>query len=110
VQLFTPEGDGSELAALRLMSPDADTEATVRVIKAESGGLAREDFAVPLVAGEPIEVSLGALDEGDYDVLITAEEPILAGVHQRDGMSPGSDLSWMLPAPEITADVAFMVP
>lgn len=110
VRLFAPEGDGEDLAELRLLSPDADTEVTVRVTDSGTGQPARGDFTVPLVAGEPMEVSLGALADDAYDVLIEAEEPVVAGVHQRDGTALGSDLSWMLPAPELTAELAFAVP
>lgn len=109
VEVFESDGDGAGGSVLRLLSAEADTNAIVSV-KALGARATADDFTVPLVAGEPVEVSLSALEPGTYTVEVEAEAAVLAGVRVQDGGGPDSDFAWSLPAPELDEEVLVAVP
>jgi len=109
VELFPDESDDAAAAILRLLSPGSDTTAhiTVRAV-----GQSREahSFDVQLTADAPAQVGLSNLDPGLYNVYIDADSAVLAGVRVQDGVAPGSDFAWMMPAPDIADEVLVAVP
>ncbi|HWS49489.1 MAG TPA: DUF5719 family protein [Microbacterium sp.] len=109
VQVFSSAGDDSEMTVLRMLAPEAGTEAKV-VVKAVGESAVAAEFAVPLTADLPAQVSLGSLPAGSYTVEVDAGEPILAAVRQQDGIGLGTDFAWVTPAPEIDAEVLVAIP
>lgn len=109
IQVFESPGDSSEMAVLRLLSPDVDAQAVVTVSELGSSGAA-DEFTVPLTADEPTEVSLSTLDPGSYTVRIDADAPVLAAARQQEGAGPQTDFAWVTPAPEIEDEVMVSVP
>lgn len=109
IQVFESPGDNSEMAVLRLMSPEADSQAVVTVTEVGSATIA-DEFTVPLTADEPTEVSLSALEPGTYSLQVDADAPVLAAARQQDGAGPLTDFAWVTPAPEVEDDVLVSVP
>lgn len=109
VELFPDESDNSAAAILRLLSPGEDTTAHVTVRETGQSRIA-SSFDVPLTADTPAEVGLSNLDTGLYTVYVDAESPVLSGVRVQDGVAPGSDFAWVMPAPEIADEVLVAVP
>ncbi|WP_101846495.1 DUF5719 family protein [Zhihengliuella sp. ISTPL4] len=109
VQAFAAAGDQGDMTVLRLLAPGADATARVRVI-AQTGSAGLEEFAVPLSADEPAQVSLSGLEPGTYTVEIDADVPVVAGVRQQDGFGADSDFAWVTPAAQIDTEVAVAVP
>lgn len=98
------------LSVLRLMAPEADASATVRVRRAGDDTDAAPAQTIPLTAGVPAEVGFPGLPAGVYSVHIDAEEPIVAAAWQATGIHSGSDFAWMTPAPVIEDAVIASVP
>ncbi len=109
IQVFENQGDNADMAVLRLMSPEDDTQAVVTVREVGASAIA-DEFTVPLSADTPTELSLSALAPGDYTMSIDAENPVLAAVRQQDGGGPQDDFAWVTPAPELEDDVYVAVP
>jgi len=109
VELFPDESDDSAAAILRLLSPGADTTAHVTV-RAVGQSRVASSFDVDLTADTPAEVGLSNLDPDLYTVYVDAESPVLSGVRVQDGVAPGSDFAWVMPAPEIPDEVLVAVP
>lgn len=109
VQLFPDESDDSAAAILRLLSPGADTTAHVTVREVGQSRVA-SSFDVELAADTPTQVGLSELEPGLYTVAVDAESSVLAGVRVQDGVAPGNDFAWVLPAPEIADEVLVAVP
>ena len=109
IQVFESPGDNSEMAVLRLMAPEADSQAVVTVQKVGSAVTA-DEFTVPLTADQPTEVSLSMLDPGVYSVQVDADAPVLAAARAQDGAGPETDFAWVTPAPEIEDEVLVSVP
>lgn len=109
VQMFENDGDNAEMAVLRLLSPDADGQASVTV-RAVGETATADEFTVPLVAGQPQELSLSSLKPGTYSVQIEAEVPVLAAVREQDGAGPQTDFAWITPAPQLDEKVLVAVP
>lgn len=109
IQVFENEGDNSDMAVVRLLSPDVDAEAVVTLSKLGSAATAAE-LEVPLTADVPTELSLSTLAPGEYTARIESDAPVLAAVRQQDGAGPQTDFAWALPAPEIEDDVYVSIP
>lgn len=109
VELFPDVSDNSVAAVLRMLSPGVDTTAQVTV-RAVGQSRAASTFEVELAADAPTEVGLSNLDPGLYTVYVDAEAAVLAGVRIQDGVAPGSDFAWVMPAPEIAGEVFMAVP
>lgn len=109
VELFPDESDDSAAAILRLLSPGADTTAHVTVRETGQPRVA-SSFDVDLTGDTPVQVGLSNLDPGLYTVSVDADSSVLAGVRIQDGVAPGSDFAWALPAPEIADEVLVAVP
>jgi len=105
------EGDDANGLVVRMLAPDEDGSAIVRVRSASTGqGVA--EYPVDLVAATPTEIALAGLAAGAYDIEIESGARVVAGVRQtaRDGSR--EDFAWMLPAPELApdAETTFSVP
>lgn len=109
VQVFESPADGSEMAVVRLMSPEADAEAVVTV-REVGGSDPVVELPIPLTADQPTELSLSAVPAGEYVVEVEADVPVLAGVREQDGSGPQTDFAWLLPAPEFDSEVLVAVP
>ncbi|GAA3653044.1 DUF5719 family protein [Microbacterium marinilacus] len=106
------EVSGAEGAStiVRLLS-EVDTTATITVSETGDADSDREpEPPVELVGGTPVDVDLGGLDEGDYTVAVTAEEPLVAAVWQTTGFGAGDDYAWHTPAPAISEQTLVAVP
>lgn len=106
VQVVAPT-EGTATDAVRLLAPDADTDARV-VVRDEAGEVASE-FRVPLTAATPLDVALADLELGVYSVEVTASTPLVGAIWQSEGTGPGMDFAWMTPAPTLT-EALFAVP
>ncbi|MFT4260647.1 DUF5719 family protein [Microbacterium sp.] len=109
VSVYPDESDDAAAAILRLMSPGHDTTARVSV-RAVGSSTVESSFDVELAADMPAQVGLSSLDPGDYTVSVEADAALLAGVRMQDGVAPGSDFAWAMPAPEVADDLLFAVP
>ncbi|WP_292824575.1 DUF5719 family protein [Microbacterium sp.] len=107
-----PGADGASDAAtlVRILSPNADTTATIAVTPIGASAEAPAATTVPLTAGMPTEVELGALAVGQYTVEVSAEEAVLAAVWQTTGFGEGSDFAWYAAAPAVSAPTLFATP
>lgn len=110
VQAFDTAGDDATGVVLRMLAPDADAQATVRVRPIGGAAGAAEEFPVELTAGVPAEIALSGLAPGVYDVEVDGTAPLVAGVRQTVRAGTQADFAWMTPAPEIAAEAAFTVP
>lgn len=109
IQVFENQGDNADMAVLRLMSPEVDSQAVVRISEVGSATIA-DEFTVPLTADAPAELSLSALSPGNYTMSIESDNPVLAGVRQQDAAGPQNDFAWVMPAPELEDEVFVAVP
>lgn len=109
VQMFESQGDNAEMAVLRLLSPDADTDAVVTV-RPVGGSAAAAELTIPLTAGQPTEISLSSVSPGTYSVHVDAASPVVAAVREQTGSGPQTDFAWLTPAPQLDDDVLFAVP
>ncbi|MFJ4997517.1 DUF5719 family protein [Microbacterium sp. NPDC088619] len=109
IEVFENQGDNADMAVLRLMSPEVDSQAVVKVSEVGSSTVS-EEFTVPLTADVPTELSLSALSPGSYTMSIESDNPVLAGVRQQDVAGPKDDFAWVTSAPELEDDVYVAVP
>lgn len=87
------EAGASESASvLRVLAPSDDATATVTFTPVDGGTLLTQEL--PLTAGVPAELELGALAVGSYRVEISAGAPIVAGMWTTTGFGAGSDFAW----------------
>jgi hypothetical protein len=107
-----PGADGASNAAtlVRILSPNADTAATITVTPIGASAEAPAPTTVPLTAGIPTEVELGGLAVGQYTVRVSAEQAVLAAVWQTTGFGEGSDFAWYTAAPEVSTPTLFATP
>lgn len=105
------EGDDANGLIVRMLAPEEDGSATVRVRSASSDAVIAE-YPVDLVASTPTEIALDGLPEGDYDIELESTAQIVAGVRQSVHAGAQEDFAWMLPAPELApeAELTFSVP
>ncbi|MFP1601777.1 DUF5719 family protein [Microbacterium sp. 2216-1] len=106
-----PDGAGDDATGvvLRMLAPDSEAQAVVRVY-AEGAAEATDEYTVDLSAGIPSEIALTNLAAGAYDIRIEAAEPVVAAAKQTYRAERSQDYSWMLPAPRLQGVVRFEVP
>ncbi|MCR2801697.1 DUF5719 family protein [Microbacterium sp. zg-Y818] len=92
------EGASDPTAIVRLLAPSTSTTATVTVRSGDREVATRE---VPLEAGLPLELDLGALAIGQYSVHVTADAAVVGGVWTTTGFGEGDDFAWHMPAPRL---------
>lgn len=103
------DGDDSTGILLRLLAPQENATATVRVRGAD-GRVDSDEYVVELTAATPTEISLTGMGAGAHDIEIDATAPIVAGARQAVRAEGREDFAWMLPAPQLTGSVPFGVP
>jgi hypothetical protein len=101
---------GASASLLRVLAPGGDTTATITVTRTGADQPVEPPQEIPLVAGVPVEVDLGALDEGTYSVAVTAEEPLVSAVWQSTGISQDDDFAWFAAAPAVETPSMFAAP
>lgn len=110
VQAFDAPGDDATGVVLRMLAPDADAQAVVRVRPIGGAFADAEEFTVDLTRAVPGEVALSGLAPGTYDVEVDSTAPIVGAVRQNVRAGSDADFAWMTPAPEIVSPLAFTVP
>ncbi|UJP11462.1 DUF5719 family protein [Microbacterium sp. KUDC0406] len=108
VQVTEIPDEGDAGTVLRMLSPEADGDAVIRVRR--EGDEESTESRMSLPKGTPTELSLGNVPAGSYDIEITAEQPTVAAVRQSVSAGRSADFAWMTPAPEISSDLMFAVP
>src|SRR5690606_8964141 len=106
VQVRNPSDD-TPVTVLRLMATDQATHAEVTV---RAAGEIVKEISVPLEAQVPAELGLEDLERGDYSIEVDAGAPVVGATRQTTRIGPGSDFSWMTPAPAISEEVMLAVP
>lgn len=104
VPVVTTQGGAGESnvpTSVRLLSPSADTAATVTVL--QGGGVVGTARTVPLRAGVPLKLDLGGLAPGIYAVRVHATAPVTGAAWATSGFGAGSDFGWFVAADQITA-------
>lgn len=94
----------------RILSPEADGEATVTVTAVGASTPAIEPSTVPLGAGIPTELELSGLPAGTYTVWIESSVPAVAAVWQTTGFGAGADFAWFTSAPVLSAPTLVAAP
>ncbi|AVG24554.1 hypothetical protein C3B54_111619 [Pontimonas salivibrio] len=92
---------------LRLLAPEVDAQAVVRVIRPIAGDVVSE---VSLEAGRVFDIALDTLGEGHAAVVIESDQPIVAGVKHSSVGDPRTDLAWLPSAPLINGPGSVVVP
>ena len=95
---------------VRLLSPNADTTATITTTPVGAAVVASAPTTVPLGAGIPTEVELPGLAAGQYTVDVSAGAEVLAAVWQTTGFGEGADFAWYAAAPPVTSPSLFAAP
>lgn len=105
-------GTGTGLAGtiVRVLSPDADTEATISVRAVGAAVPAIDPVNVQLRAGIPAAVEMPSLPVGSYTVDVVASTPVAAAVWQTTGFGAASDFAWYQPSPDIESAAVIAVP
>jgi hypothetical protein len=104
------EGASDAATVVRILSPNADTTATITAMPIGASQQSPVPITVPLAAGIPTEVELGGLAVGQYTVEVEASEPVLAAVWQTTGFGEGADFAWYSSAPAVGAPSLFAAP
>jgi len=86
------EGYGDVGPILRLLSPDADSSATISLVRPVNGDVS---IGVDLQAGRVFDVSLDELGQGWASVRIDADQPIVAGIRHSSVGDNKTDLAWL---------------
>lgn len=79
VSLAASEVGDADAGLLRLLAPDASTTAQVRVLGADGQVILRGASSVALTSGQVTDVSLAGVPAGDYTIVVTADQPVVAG-------------------------------
>jgi hypothetical protein len=95
---------------VRVLSPNADTTATITAVPIGASQQGPPPTTVPLAAGVPTEVELSGLPVGQYTVEVSAGAPVVAAVWQTTGFGEGADFAWYTAAPELSAPSLFAIP
>lgn len=107
----TAEPQADPTSIVRLLAPTAGATASVTVIGVH--GTTGPAVEVPLKAGAPVEAELPGLAPGDYTVIVTADQPVVAAAWQATGTGKGADFAWVTSAPTLPsgeAGTVFSVP
>lgn len=102
------EGDDSTGIVVRMLAPEEDATATVRVRTIGSGQLV-DEYTVDLAAAAPAEIALTGVPEGSYDIDIESSAPIVAGARQTVRAGAQEDFAWALPSPELASGAQTMI-
>jgi len=109
-QSASADGASGATTVVRILSPSADTTATVSVSAVGGSQPTAAPTTVPLAAGIPTAVDLAGLAAGQYTIEVEAAAPVVAAVWQATGFGEGSDFAWYTAAPPVTAPSLFATP
>jgi hypothetical protein len=109
VQLVATELEESAVR-VRMMTTQADGQATVRVYTADADATLVFEQSVQLVAQQPLELGLAAVELGVYTVTVDSDTPLVAAAWQAVGTVEFSDFAWMPSASLIESETTFTVP
>ncbi|MGZ8804134.1 MAG: DUF5719 family protein [Microbacterium sp.] len=104
------EGASDAATKVRILSPNADTTATITASPIGASQQAPAPTIVPLTAGLPTEVELGGLPVGEYTIEVSADAAVLAAAWQTTGFGEGADFAWYTAAPAVNAPSLFATP
>ena len=79
VTVEASEVGDADVALLRVLAPDADGTASIRVLGADGQQVLRGAESVDLAAGAVTDVSLAGLPAGTYTVVVQADAAVVAG-------------------------------
>ncbi|SDD57954.1 hypothetical protein SAMN05216410_3557 [Sanguibacter gelidistatuariae] len=79
VTVEASEVTDADVATLRVLAPEANGTATVRVLGADGQQVLRGASTIDLVAGAVSDVSLAGLPAGTYTVVVQADTDVVAG-------------------------------
>lgn len=111
VSVVDADGPAIEAATfIRLLSPSADTTASITLLPTGASPEGVEPLTVALTAGLPLDLDLGGLPPGEYTALVGAEAPLVGAVWQTTGFAEGADFAWYTPAPALAVPSLFATP
>ena len=88
------EGDDATGLVVRMLSPERDALATVRVRAADSAAVI-DEYPVELAQSKPTEIALSGIATGVYDIEIEADQRLVGEIHHR-GTEQGGELAHLL--------------
>jgi hypothetical protein len=104
--------EGDDHPAIRLLAPEADTEAVIEVL--DDTGASVSSIAAELVAGRAVDVPIGVVDPGEYTVVVVADAPVVAAARATvlgDGEDPiVADLAWTVATAPLLERATVAVP
>lgn len=92
---------------LRLLSPETDADATVRVIRPVAGDVVSD---VSLEAGRVFDVALDTLGQGHAAVVVESDQPVVSGIRHSSVGESRTDLAWLPTAPLIDGPGSVVIP
>ncbi|MGA1784296.1 MAG: DUF5719 family protein [Pontimonas sp.] len=101
------EGYSDVAPVLRLLAPDADTQAQVIVEKPVGEAITSQ---VSLEAGRVLDVQLAELGQGYATVRIESDQPVVAGVRQSSVSEGKTDLAWVPSAVTLDSVSSAVIP
>jgi hypothetical protein len=111
VSIVRTDGPAIEAATfIRLLSPSADTTASVTLLPTGSSPAGVQPLTVALTAGLPLDLDLGGVPTGEYTALVEAAAPLVGAVWQTTGFAEGADFAWYTPAPALAVPSLFATP
>ena len=111
ISIVETDGPAIEAATfIRLLSPSADTTATVTLLPTGASPEGTEPLSVALTAGLPLDLDLGGQATGEYTAIVEAGAPLVGAVWQTTGFAEGSDFAWYTPAPALAVPSLFATP
>lgn len=93
--------------ALRLLAPEADTTAQIRIIRPGQSDVVSE---ARLTAGRVTDVNLDLLGSGVFSVVVEADEAVVAGARVSVVGEGATDVSWVSSQPPITGTTVMALP
>ena len=110
-ELFGPirgkEGYADTAALVRLLSPEKNTRANIRVIYA---GAVDSVIVVELIAGQTKDLFLDEFGTGDIALIVSSEEPIVGAVRSSVGNDAQTDTDWAASVEGVVGSTVFAVP
>lgn len=93
--------------SLRLLSPDADAQVTLSVVRPGLGGRSSQ---VSLQAGRVLDVAIDQLGQGNAAITISSDQPVVAGMRHSSVAEGQTDVAWIASAPVFTGLASVVIP
>jgi hypothetical protein len=101
------EGYADLAPALRLLAPDSNTVAQIRIIRPGQSDVVSE---ARLTAGRVTDVNLDLLGSGVFSIIVEADQPVVAGARVSVVGEGVTDVSWVAAQPVLTAPTVMALP